>query len=104
LYHYRAWVGVQNFIWVVQNCTKKLQNTVKVKFQFYNNWLMAVLGMRIPSTAIEKSDFLGGVQNCTKKSTKYCQGLVLLFKSGRAGDTDLSNCCFCSTLTLIFSL
>jgi hypothetical protein len=45
IWFFRVWVGVQNFILIVQNCIKK--------------------------------------------STKYCQGLVLLFKSGRAVDTDL---------------
>jgi hypothetical protein len=34
-------------------------------------------------------NFVLVVQNCIKKSIKYCQGLLLLFKSGRAGDMDL---------------
>jgi hypothetical protein len=34
-------------------------------------------------------NFILIVQNFTKKSTKYCQGLVILFKSGHAGETNL---------------
>jgi hypothetical protein len=61
---------------------------------------MAVLWIRIPQHDHRKigfsrvwvgvQNFILIVQNCTKKSTKYCQGLVLLFKSGRASDTDLT--------------
>jgi hypothetical protein len=50
-----------------------------------------MLKIRISRTAIEKSSFLGfgrGVFR-TKKSIKYCQGLLLLFKSGYTSDTDL---------------
>jgi hypothetical protein len=50
---------------------------------------------------IEFSRVRAGVQNfiwvykiVQKKSTKYCQGLVLLFRSGRAGDTNLRGTVF----------
>jgi hypothetical protein len=36
-------------------------------------------------------NFILGVKYCTKKSKKNCQGLELLFKSGRVGDMDLKN-------------
>jgi hypothetical protein len=36
-------------------------------------------------------NFILVLQNCTNKSAKYSQGLVLLFKNGVAGDTDLGS-------------